>query len=261
MTGFQPIFHTKEIPMKNSADIIFDEDTLKLMKVGGLSTIIAFIIVLLEGVIIYAITGFDFREDTFTAINWFQLIERSRLLAIIDKTFIDIIFVLLLCPLYLGLFYIMRKSERVYSLLLTIFIFIGFAAYIPTNTSFTILFAADVFKNNALTITSAEGLQAISKYGMYYSMGFLIVTLANIFIVIKLLRNKIIAKWISIVGLAGNILILTNYISFAFTPTTNELMGMIVFPLGGSITLFWYFFLGINLLLIYKNNSKHLPRN
>jgi hypothetical protein len=102
---------------------------------------------------------------------------------------------------------------------------------------------------------SAEGLQSISKYGMYYCLGFLLVTIANIIINVFLMKNNIVNIFVATTGIIGNGLILANYISFAFIPTT-ETFGTIVFPLGGGITLLWYLSLGIGLILL-SNNAKN----
>jgi len=219
------------------------------LKTGGTFTVIAIVVVLIEAVLMYFINGYEFKEDTFTALDWFKLIDQSRINALIDKGIMDVFFVVLLFPLYITLYSILEPINRFYARFLILLVFVGFAAYFSSNTAFTILFAADVYKYNPDTLAAAEGLQAISKYGMYYCLGFLLVTTANIIINIFLMKNSILNKFITITGLTGNTLILANYISFAFIPTT-VVFGTVVFPLGGGITLLWYLSLGIGLILL-----------
>jgi hypothetical protein len=221
----------------------------RVLKIGGTFTVIAIGVVLIESILMYFINGYQFKEDTYTAIDWFNMIDQSRIVALIDKGIMDVFFVVLLFPLYITLYSVLETIDKFYARFLTLLVFVGFAAYFSSNTAFTILFAADVYKYNPNILTSAEGLQSISKYGMYYCLGFLLVTIANIIINVLLMRNNTINKLITITGLVGNSLILANYISFAFIPTTT-VFGTIVFPLGGGITLLWYLSLGIGLILL-----------
>ena len=232
------------------------EEYRQILKIGGTFTVIAIVVVLLEAVLMYFINGYQFREDTYTAADWFRLIDQSRIAALIDKGIMDAFFVILLFPLYFTLYNVLEIINKFYAQCLTLLVFVGFAAFFSTNTAFTILFAADVYKYNPNTLASAEGLQSISKYGMYYCLGFLLVTIANLIINIFLMKNSILNKFITIIGLVGNGLLLANYISFAIIPTTAA-FGTIVFPLGGGITLIWYLSLGIGLILLgYKAKNE-----
>ncbi len=236
------------------------QEYISILKIGGSFTVLAIAVVLIEAVLMYFINGYQFKEDTYTAVDWFRLIEQSRIATLIDKGIMDVFFVVLLFPLYITLYNILETINKFYAQFLTLLVFVGFAAFFSTNTAFTILFAADVYKYNPNTLASAEGLQAISKYGMYYCLGFLLVTIANIIINICLIKNRILNKFVAIIGLIGNGLLLANYISFAIIPTT-EAFGTIVFPLGGGVTLLWYLSLGIELILLSnktKNEKKML---
>ena len=224
-----------------------NSDLKSTLKFGGIYTILAIGVVLAESILMYFVNGYQFKEDTFTALDWFRMIDQSRIATLIDKGILDVVFVLLLCPLYITLYNLLKGFDKLHAQFLTIIVFIGFAAYISTNTAFSILFAADVYKYNSNLLTSAEGLQAISKYGMYYCLGFFFVTLANIGINIYLLKRNVINRIVTIIGLIGNGLILINYFSFAVIPTTDT-FGTIVFPLGGGIMMLWYLVLGITLL-------------
>jgi hypothetical protein len=86
-------------------------------------------------------------------------------------------------------------------------------------------------------------------------MGFFIVTLANILISILLFRNQDVNRWIAIIGLTGNVLILLNYFSFVIVPTT-DIIGTILLPVGGTLTLLWYLLMGISLFRISSGKIK-----
>lgn len=225
-------------------------DNYKMIRIGGISAILAICVVILEAILI-----FNSNYETSTAIDWFALIERNRIMALFNKAFLDILFVILLCPMYIAVYTILKPAHEAYITNLIVLVFIGIAAYIPTNTSFSILFAADLYKQNPLLLTSAEGLQAIGKFGLFYSMGFFIVTLANILISILLFRNQDINRWITIIGLTGNVLILLNYFSFVIVPTT-DIIGTILLPVGGTLTLLWYLLMGISLFRISSGKIK-----
>jgi hypothetical protein len=241
---FRKFYNSRILPMNKFGPQEQSIEDYQIFRIGGIAAISAICIVMLEGLLI-----FNSNFETSTAINWFSLIEKSRIMALLNKAFLDIIFVMLVCPMYFAIYTILKQTQKAYITNIIILVFIGIAAYIPINTSFSILFAADLYKENPLLLTSAEGLQAIGKFGLFYSMGFFIVTLANILLSILFLQNQEISRWITIIGLTGNGLILLNYFSFIFVPTT-DVVGTILLPIGGTLILLWYLLLGISLIRI-----------
>lgn len=80
-----------------------------------------------------------------TVIGWFQLFQNNRLAGLIDGAVLDIAVVVLLAPIFVALFAALRRANEAWVAISTSLAFVGIAAYIPTNTAFSLLYVSDQY--------------------------------------------------------------------------------------------------------------------
>jgi len=114
----------------------------------------ALAIALIEGIVILIIQvvwlnpghfGASTGGQPSTTIGWFQLFQNNRLVGLLDDAVLDIAVAALLVPLFLALFAALRRANRAWMAVATSLALIGIATYLPTNTSFSLLFVSDQF--------------------------------------------------------------------------------------------------------------------
>ena len=131
-----------------------DSSHKRFYRIGVYAALIALAIVLIEGIIIFIIQVVWLNPGQFgpsaglqpsTVIGWFQLFQNNRLVGLLDDAVLDIAVAALLIPLFLALFAALRQANKAWMAIAMAFAFVGIATYLPTNTSFSLLFVSDQY--------------------------------------------------------------------------------------------------------------------
>jgi len=228
-----------------------------LYKVGGAAALSAVVVVLVEAIVISTTIGIQ----PITTIDWFTLFQNNRLLGLIDHALLDIAVITLLGPMFLALYAALRRANETYLTVATPIAFAGIAAYVATNTSFNMLFLSDQYAaattdaQRSMILAAGQAISAIDQYGMFWSMGFILVTVASLIIAVVMLRSNIFSKVTAYVGILASVLVLANYISFAFVPATFVVPT--IFAMGGwLLMMIWWSLVGRRLFQLGRGVSK-----
>jgi hypothetical protein len=238
-----------------------------LCKVGGVAPQIALLIYIIEA-IIYVI-----KPSPTTAIGWFMLFQTNRVLAFIESAFFDAVAVALLGPMFLAIYFVLRRAENTWVTIATPLAFAGMAAYLATNTSYSLLAVSDQYAvattdaQRAIFLQQGQALVAMNP-GLFYSVGYLFIAIAGVMISFAMLRGRVFHKVIALVGSLGNILILCFYIYWVFAPSGfngayGNFYGSTILPnvlLGGGVflTFVWWVLTGIKLYQIGRHEKRTL---
>jgi hypothetical protein len=191
----------------------------------------ALAVVLIEGIVILIIQvvwlnsgqfGASIGGQPSTIIGWFQLFQKNRLVGLLDYAILDIAVAALLVPLFLALFAALRQTNKTWMAVATSLALMGVATYLPTNTSFTLLFFSDQYaaattnSQRSLLMAAGQATIAAGGNGLFGSTGFILVAVAGLFVAMVMLRGKIFGRVTPLVGTLTNGLFLTNYIGLAF---------------------------------------------
>jgi hypothetical protein len=184
-------------------------------------------IVLIEGIVDFVIQmvwlnsgsyGASYGLQPSTVIGWFQLFQNNRLVGLIDDAVLDIAVVAFLGPLFLALFAALRRANEASAAIATSLAFVGIAAYIPTNTGFSLLYVSDQYAaastdtQRSLFLAAGQATIASGGNGLFESNGFILVAVAGLIVALVMLKSKIFGRAASWVGVLANGLLMENYV-------------------------------------------------
>jgi hypothetical protein len=106
--------------------------------------------------------------------------------------------------------------------------------------------AATTEAQRAAYLASGQALDAVSQYGLFYSMGFFLVAIAGLIVSMAMLRSKIFNKIVACVGIVANVLSLGNYVGSALASTNIAWLAAIVIT-GGLLSFIWWALIGLKL--------------
>ncbi len=211
-----------------------------LYRLGALSALIIALIYLVE-LLVVIFNGLP----PSTAEGWFALLQRDRLIGLIQSFALDLIAVSFHAPLYLALFFMLRQHEKGYStLVLAVSLaFIGIAVYFASNITFSMLYLSDQF---ASATTEAKRAQILASgetlLAMYNGTGpfvaYFLYAVSGMLVSIVMLSSRLFARAVAIAGIIGNALELG--LPPSIDPEFFLKIDPILIAIGGVILLFWY---------------------
>jgi hypothetical protein len=195
-----------------------------------------------------------------TIIGWFHLFQNNRLVGVLDDAVLDIAVAALLVPLFLALFAALRRANIAWMAVATSLALIGIATYLPTNTSFSLLFVSDQYaaattdSQRSLFLAAGQATIAAGGNGLFESTGFILVAIAGLIVATVMFRGKIFGRATPWVGVFTNGLFLISYISLAFVSATSVLSTVLF--VSASILLFiWLILISRKLLQLGRGLS------
>jgi hypothetical protein len=194
-----------------------------------------------------------------TIIEWYSLFKYSKFVGLLLMNLFDMINFILLGLMYLGLYILLKDTNKTLMQISFGLVLIGIVLYIPSNQAFSILSlsnqyysSTDIAEKTSI-ITAGRALlkihDVLTSYGYRFFPSYFCVTLGGLFCSIVMYKSVVINKSIAIIGLIGTLIGLTYYIT-AITEITLS-----VIPIAGSapFLMIWYILIGIKLL---RNTGK-----
>jgi hypothetical protein len=224
-------------------------------KVGGACALTAVAVVLLEFVVL------TIWPPPTTVLGWFTLFQSNRILGLVDYGILDAVIVAFLGPMFVALYFVLRRSNGTYVAVAVPFVFAGIASYWATNSSLAMLYLSDLYAaatsdaQRSAYLAAGQALNAVGQYGLLYSMGFFLVAVAGLIVSIAMLRSGVFNRTVAYVGIVGNVFTLGNYVSLALAST--NISWLVVFVgIGGISSFAWWILTGLRLYQIGKSLSK-----
>jgi hypothetical protein len=193
----------------------------------------------------------------------FELIQRNRLIIILQAFAPDLIAALFRIPLMIALFIALIKIKRSFlTLAVSVALaFIGIAVYFSYNGVFSMVWLSDQFalaeddalKQQLLSAGHAF-LSSFNANGTQPFMAFTLYAISGILISVVMLKSPDFGKTIAIIGIIGNALELG--------PPTGlypEIWGKIdpvLIGIGGVFLMIWYALIVVKLLKLAKSKVK-----
>jgi hypothetical protein len=228
------------VKLVNARIVDEDQNWSGLFKIGATSALVIVLVYLAE-IVAVVLNGLP----PTTVEGWFALLQRDRLVGLIQSFALDIIAVSCHVPLYMALFFYLKQARKAYATLIlaVVFAFIGLAVYFASNITFSMLYLSDQFVaattevQKSQILTSGQTLLAIYN-GTGPFVAFFLNALAGILVSMVMLRTHLFARWIAIAGIVGNALELG--LPPSIDPAFFLQIDPILIGVGGVILLFWY---------------------
>lgn len=194
-----------------------------------------------------------------TVLEWLTLFQTNPVTGLFFLGLADIIIMILWGPMSLALFEALKRSNKTWSLIATIFVFVGITVYLATNVAFSMLSlshhyaVATTEAQKSSILAAGQGMIAISEGTGGQYVGMPLAWLAGLVLSIIMLRSRSFNKataWVGILGL-GLLLASMPFAGYTTAGTMTALVSAIVavtYIGGGLLSLVWYILIGIRLL-------------
>jgi hypothetical protein len=224
-----------------------------LFKVGGVAALIATALFVVDIVVLVA--GGEAPES---AQAWFALLENDRGAGLLQLFFTDIVGVVLVIPVVLALYVVLRRSSPVWSALAIAFAFVGIPLVFATNANYSLITLSDQYaaatteaERSALLVAGGSVIAAGAGTGPLMATFFLPGGLTMISAI--MLRSPIFGRWIAYLGILAHGLDFLHAVAFlVLTPIINAetayAVGVPLLAIGGTLQLVWYPLIGVKLL-------------
>jgi hypothetical protein len=219
-----------------------------LFRVGAFCACAIVLIYLFE-IILVIVKGFP----PSTMAEWLGILQASRSVGILRTFAPDIIAIALKAPLYIALFFLLRKAERGYpSLVISVALaFIGMAVYFATNVTFSMLSVSDQLASVTSEAQKSQLLAAGQALMSIYNgtgpfVAFAFFSIAGILLSIVMLHSGMFGRTAAILGIAGNALELG--LPPAIDPPFFLKVDPVLIAVGGVLIIAWYLFIIIRLI-------------
>jgi hypothetical protein len=191
-----------------------DSEWRDLYIIAATAALIAVALFLIE------IVGFSIWRQPTTVIGYFTLFQNNKLLGLFDFYLLDFLAFVFLIPVYLALYFALRRTSRSWLLIATAVGFVGNTVYLVSNTAFCMLSlsgqysAANTESQKAIYLAAGQVmLKLFNVTGLYVSYVFFSVW--GVIISFVMLRSKIFSKTTGRVGIVANAVALAS-IALAF---------------------------------------------
>ena len=249
--------------MDNSTSFESRESAWKaLYLMGGVAAFLAVIVFRrFFAVELMTFNGFGIFEvppsEPTTALEWFGLLERNKLVGLILLGIVDLINYALVGLLFLAVYGALRKASEIAMGLAIILSMISISVYCASNQALNFLYLNEQFQvatddaQRAIYLGAGEALSAkVQGTGWYVSL--FLIYLAGLIISLVMQRTKVFNKATAWTGILANSFGLLLFPALIFTPTIIWLPPSLSAP----FRVTWYVLIAIKLFKLAKGREK-----
>lgn len=233
-----------------------------LFKVGGAAALLCALMYIIT-LVVYVPANLA-SPPPETILEWFEVFQNNQITGLFYLGLGDIVIMILWVPMSLGLYSVLKETNRTWSLIATAVTLVGVAVYLATNTAFSILALSQEYAvasseiEKSILLAAGQSMLAVSRgTGSLYT-GMQLVWLAGLILSIIMLGSTAFRKASGWFGILGFGLLLVGIIGGANYTSTGEysaIQGVIValqYVGGGLFSLVWYILVGIRLWKLGK---------
>jgi hypothetical protein len=178
-----------------------------LFKIGGAAAFIMVLLILIQ-IIVFLTAAPPFEGS---AVDWFNLFERNKLLGLVAFEFLMVVFVVLSIPMSLALYIAVHNDHPSLAAIYLAFSLVGTVAFIAARPAFEMLAisqqytAATSEAQRTVLLAAGESMLAIFK-GTAFQVSYYLGSLNGLVISAILLRSKHFSKATAYVRIASSVL-------------------------------------------------------
>jgi hypothetical protein len=180
-----------------------------------------------------------------TTVNgWFTLVQNNRLLGLLDLDLVYVVDQVLLLPIFLALYVVLRRASQSYMAIATILGFVAATVYFATNQAFSMLYLSSQYASattdaqRSLFLAAGQATLAVSQGSGWYVFNVL-GSVAPLIVSVVMLRSNIFSKATAYAGILGSV------IGLAFFVST---IGVYLLLISAVILLVWFILIARRLL-------------
>ena len=199
-------------------------------------------------------------EPPSRAMEWFLLLQHSRLPGLVLLDLGDLVEYALVGVLFLALYGALRRANRSAMTIATACDLVGVAVNLSSNQAFAMLalssqyVAAGTDAQRATFLAAGEALLAIHNPGGVF-LSLLLVALAGLIASLVMLRSRVFGKTTATVGIVANALVLGYFVALALVPGIAFLFP----PISAPFRVVWYTLIARRLFQLGRGVSEVRP--
>jgi hypothetical protein len=184
-----------------------------LFRAGGVAALLSALFIPIQ-IVVFVASNPPFDG---TAADWFALLSDDRLVGLVDLDLLLVADNVLLIPILLALYVLLRRAQASVMLLATAFGFTSVAMYIATNPAVEMASLADTYAGAATEAERASALAAAETLlatwqGTAFQTAYLVGSLAGIAIGAVMLRSGVFGRPTAYMAILGNAIGLGLYL-------------------------------------------------
>lgn len=186
-----------------------------------------------------------------TVIGWFELFQQNWLIGLFDMDLLLMVDYLLLVPVYLALFVLLKKANESLMLLTLVTALLGVAIYFGSGAAFEMLALSNQYSTASSStqktiIETAGHITLLNWQGTAFNVSYILGAIAFLLYSLVMLKSMLFSKKTALIGIFAGILM--------FVPPTVGMIG-IIFSLISIIPMdIWLFLVGRRLLQLSDNS-------
>jgi hypothetical protein len=173
--------------------------SLKDIPWRGLFRVAAFASITIVVLIPVQILIFVISPPPSTVADFFMLFQKNILLGLLSLDLLLMIDYVLMIPIFLAIYVILRKTNQSFAAVGTVMGFVGIIVYFSSNTAFDMLFLSEQY-NVAMTdiqksLLLAAGQSMLATFqGTSFHVSYVLLSLATLILSILMLNNRVFGK-------------------------------------------------------------------
>jgi hypothetical protein len=191
--------------------------------------------------------------------EWFILCRSNPVVGLFYLGLADVVIMILWIPMVLALYILLIKNNGTWMTISMIFIIVGVAVYIATNTAFSLLSLSKQFEaatseaERSIILAAGQSFIALTEGTAARYLGMPLVWLSGMIISGIMLKGNQFRRataWVGIFGL-GLLIVSVPFAGYTTTGSSTIPVIAIIFVTytgGGILSLIWYIMVGIRLL-------------
>jgi len=208
-----------------------------LYRLGGTAALIIVALAIVQIIFFVVWPPPGFGSDVSTVMEYFTLLQNNRLLGLFHLDLLLMVDYVLLLLMFLALYIVLRRVSQSLMAIAMALVFVGIAAYFPSNTAFSMLSLSDQYATattdvqRSMLLAAGQATLASLQSSTFYVSYILMSAAALIISAVMLRSGNIFSKVTAYVGILASVLGLG-----LFVPTIGLLLSLIsLIP-----TVMWY---------------------
>jgi hypothetical protein len=216
----------------------------RLYRVGGAAALGAALFGCIQIIIEVIGVGFMHIEIPNTVTGWFTLLQNHTLLGLTALTLFQIPTFILCVPVFLALYFALKRAHWVSMLIATAFALLGITVYIASNTVIPMYLlsgqyaAASTDLQRSAILAAGQAMFAIYE-GSGVDVGLFLFMLALFMISLIMRKSSVFNPITAYIGFLAGLVALIYYLSSAFSPSA-----IFIYEFAGLLFLVWSVLIG-----------------
>ncbi len=177
-----------------------------LYQLGGIAALAMIAIIVIQLIIFMAAPP----PLTGTALDWFQLFQKNKLIGLIDFELLMVIYTVLSVPLALALYFALRRADQAFAALFIVLGLIGVTCLIVARPAFEMLYLSDRF---AAAVTEAQKVSLLAAgeaklatfHGTAFQFSYWLGSINGLIISLVMLKTTIFSRATAYVRIGSSV--------------------------------------------------------